>query len=555
MKSYRWVISGILGCLLISALGYFWATGLMDSLYAFRSPLAWNPPTPGEPLGQPLTDRVVLVLIDALREDTSLKPEVMPYLNELRQQGAWSTMHSRPPSYSAPGYSVLMTGAWPDLSDGPAMNPDGGELPRTWTQDNLFSAVHRAGLKTAVSAYFWFEGLIPQANVDTSFYTIGEDRHADREVVDAAIPWLESGEYHFILIHIDQVDYAGHHEGGPRSPNWDAAASRADDLLREIASYLDFQQDTLIMFSDHGQIDAGGHGGQDPIVLIEPFVAVGAGIRPVQIKDIQMVDIAPTVSTLLGTNIPATSQGRPLIEMLALRNEQKTIIHQALSLQQALLLKAYLPALAAPPKDIRVEAGDDPVVAFQAAIQQAREARLGRERLPRFILAFILVSIPAYILYRKRGRTVTWLLAGGLAFIILFNLRYAILDGRTYSLSSVASAEDIIGYTASTTLITFGLVWLGAMFGLRVFKKNPLQAAETSLALTFVTLYLVSLPALWGFALNGALVTWTLPDFGSMFLGFLSILQGLVLAAGGLILAGLIALITKFFPGSPEKVA
>ena len=53
----------------------------------------------------------------------------MPFLNELRQQGASATMHSQPPSFSAPGYSVLLIGAWPDLSDGPAINPEYGELP------------------------------------------------------------------------------------------------------------------------------------------------------------------------------------------------------------------------------------------------------------------------------------------------------------------------------------------------------------------------------------------------------------------------------------------
>src|SRR5512136_2847535 len=71
------------------------------------------PPAPGAPLGAPLTRRVVFVLIDALREDTSLKPDVMPFLNELRGRSAAATIHSRPPSYSQPGYSTLLTGAWP----------------------------------------------------------------------------------------------------------------------------------------------------------------------------------------------------------------------------------------------------------------------------------------------------------------------------------------------------------------------------------------------------------------------------------------------------------
>jgi len=222
MRPYRWLLIGVLGCLTIMILAYAWAAGLMDSLDTYRSPLVTNLSAPGKVLGQPLTARVVLILIDALRYDTSLKQEVMPFLNELRGQSAWAAMHSRPPSYSAPSYSVLMTGAWPELSDSPAMNPEEGELPRAWTQDNLFSAARRAGWKTAVSGYFWFEGLIPQTDVNAGFYTPGEDAAADREVVDAALPWLESGAYQFILIHLDQVDYAGHHEGGPRSPNWDA---------------------------------------------------------------------------------------------------------------------------------------------------------------------------------------------------------------------------------------------------------------------------------------------------------------------------------------------
>src|SRR4030067_1734829 len=115
------IIVGILICMLVIGVSYFWATSLMDSLYAFRSPLRNSPPPPGEPIGKPETRSLVIVLIDALRYDTALNPEVMPTLNSLRKKGAYSLMHSRPPSYSEPGYTVLLTGAWPDISDGPAL--------------------------------------------------------------------------------------------------------------------------------------------------------------------------------------------------------------------------------------------------------------------------------------------------------------------------------------------------------------------------------------------------------------------------------------------------
>ncbi|MFO7624693.1 MAG: alkaline phosphatase family protein, partial [Anaerolineales bacterium] len=135
MKRSYLIAGGLAACVAVAVLAYFWATGVMDSLYAYSSPLRDHTPEPGQALGEPVSGRVVFVLIDGLRVDTSLKAEVMPFLDELRQRGAWGTMHSRPPSYSTPGYSVLFTGAWPQINDGPVMNLEYEEMP-TWTQDN-----------------------------------------------------------------------------------------------------------------------------------------------------------------------------------------------------------------------------------------------------------------------------------------------------------------------------------------------------------------------------------------------------------------------------------
>jgi hypothetical protein len=519
----------------------------MDSLYAYRSPLQNNPPSPGQPLGQPLTRRVVFVLIDALREDTSLDPEVMPFLNELRGQGAWATMHGRAPSYSEPAYSVLLIGAWPDVSDGPAMNLEYDEIP-TWTQDDLVSAAHRAGVKTAVSGFNWFEKLIPQAAVSASFYTAGEDQVADREVVDAALPWLQEGGYQFVFIHLDQVDYAGHHEGGPQDPRWDAAARRTDDLLREIAATLDLSQDTLFVGSDHGQIDQGGHGGQDKVVLVDLYVLVGAGVRPGQYDDVSQVDVAPTLAVLLGANLPASSQGQVLSQMLDLTAEQQSALASALEAQQSQLVDHYQAAIG---RQVAVEPGEAEtmssiVPAYQAALEAARTARLRSERLPRLLLALVVALMPAAVLFLKRGRDVAWLLAGAVLYVLLFNLRYAVLDGRTYSLSSVLSAGELILYCVMTALLALVISWLVSSLGVGAFRRGPRRATGWALALTLVTIYLLSLPVLWHFLFNGALVTWTLPDMLSMFLGFLSLIQILVVAVGGLVLTGLTALIAWF---------
>jgi hypothetical protein len=539
MKKQLPLVLGVCACLLIAAGAYLWTSHLMDSVYAYRSPLHSTPPAPGDPLGAPLTRRVVFVLIDALRSDTSLKPDVMPFLNELRSRGASATIHSRPPSYSEPGYSTLLTGAWPDLSDGPTINLDYAEIP-TWTQDNLVSAVRRAGLKAAVSGYYWFEKLIPQAAVSASFYTPGEDATADRAVVDAALPWLKANAQQFVLIHIDQVDYAGHHEGGPIDPRWDAAAHRADGLLAEIAATLDLSKDTLFVASDHGQIDRGGHGGQDPITLVEPWVLAGAGVKPGSYGDVQQTDVAPTLAALLGANIPGSAQGRVQTEMLTLTPAQTAAVDRASAVQQAALAQAYGKAIG---RQVAVAPGGDAVAATQSAMDAARAARLGSERLPRILLALVLAVAPAVFLFLRRGRTVAWLLAGAVLAVALFHLRYAVLAGRTYSLSSVTSSGDLISFVAITGLVTFVVSWVVAAFPLRTFRGGPGRAASLTIALALVTVYLLSLPILWSYALNGLFVTWALPDFGSLFVALLSGIQVLAVAAGGLILCGVAAFI------------
>lgn len=536
MKPYRWLILGLLGCLAVAALAYFWTMGMMDSLFAYRSPLKDNPPAAGQPLGEPLTRRVVIVLIDALRQDTALKVDVMPFLGELRQQGAAAAMHSRPPSFSAPAWTTLLTGAWPDINDGQPLNPPTDA--RAFTQDDIFAAADRAGLRTAVSGYGWFEGMLANSGMDAGFYTPGEDHAADIQVVDAALPWLKSGDYQFILIHLDQVDYAGHYEGGPRDPRWDAAARRADALLGEIVSHLDLEQDTVIVLSDHGQIERGGHGGQDAIVLLEPFVIAGKGVRPGAYADIGQIDVAPTIAALLGTHIPATAQGTVLREILVLSSAQETQISAALVAQKNQLVDAYQAAIGTV-ADQQLPANALP----SNLIDQARAKRLGLERIGRALLALFILVIPAAALYLKRSKTVLWLLIGAILYILVFNLRYAILDGRTYSLSSVVSQNDLLIFNAVTAAIAIGVAWLATMLILGAFRLRPRRAAQLSLAQTFMVLFLLAIPILWSYVLNGAIITWTLPDFASMFMGFISLVQSLMVAALGLVLAGMTALI------------
>jgi hypothetical protein len=528
---------------------------MMDSLYAYRSPLHAAPPLPGQPVRphQPddlePTRRVVLVLIDALRLDTSLDPQVMPVLNGLRARGASATMHSRPPSFSEPGYTTILTGAWPDINDSPPINLDYEEIP-TFTQDDIFSAAHRAGLRTALAGYYWFERMIPQDSLDASFYTPGEDAAADQEVLTAAQPWLAQ-DYQLVLIHLDQVDYAGHYEGGPRDPRWNAAASRADALVGEVLARLDLDQDTVLVLSDHGQIDRGGHGGPEPVVLTEPFVLAGAGVRPGAYSDIRMVDVAPTLAALLGTSLPASSQGRPLIEMLTLGEHELAPLRDALAIQQTQLAEAYAAAIGEPLPARTPQ--DDPVAAAQQAMDRIRLERLAAERAWRAPLAALLAAAAGMFFALRREKGWSWLLAGALTSAALFHVRYAVVDGLTYSLSSVVSQDWLIGYVVPTAALSLLAGWLVTALGTRALRLGPRQAARSGLGLVWLTLCILALPALASFAINGPFTTWTLPEFYSSYLALLALIQVAVAAALGLVLTGLSAAIAGLFRRKEER--
>ena len=552
-KSINCLVFGIIGLFIFAIGAYIWATNVISSAQSYRSPLANDPPTPGYPLGQPLTRRIVVVLIDALRYDTSNNITVMPFLNELRAQGASATMHSQPPSFSVPGWTTILTGGWPDINDSQLFNPPDEFSARPFTQDNIFAAANRSGLHTAVSGYSWFAQMLSNSGVGDGFYTPGEDQIADRDVVDAALPWL-TGNYQLILIHLDQVDYAGHYQGGPLNPNWNAAATRADNLLREIVSSLDLTKDTILVISDHGQINRGGHGGPEPITLVEPFVLTGASVNPGQYGDVNMVDVAPTLAALLGMNIPAINEGHVLTDMLTLSSEQNVVIQNILKVQQSRLFNAYTSAI----DSTASVGGGEVVTATQNAMKQAHDGRLASERVWRNVVAVLLAILPAYLLIIRRDKKDLWLLAGALLYILLFNFRYAILDGRTYSLASVESETWLITYTAETTFIAVVLAWLIPMIGLRGFMAGPRHAVDVSLGYIWFTIYLLALPILLSFAINGWVVTWTLPEFYTLYVGLLSIIQWIFVAAAGLVLSGIAAFlglsVLQIYKYKPEAI-
>jgi hypothetical protein len=526
---------------LLLGLSILLSLGLAAAIYDYRSPISKTPPPAGEPLGSPATRRLVFVLIDGMRLDTSLKQDVMPELNELRKLGASAAMHSLPPSFSQAGYSMLLTGAWPYLSDGPALNLDTDQIP-LFTQDDVFSAIHKQGFHTALSGYVWFQMLVPQEMVDDSNYTPDDDATADANIMRAALPWLEEGQDQFILIHLDQVDFAGHHEGGPMNSAWDAAARRVDSMLAEIVSKLDLTQDTIIVCSDHGHIDEGGHGGPDPIALIEPFVMAGAGIKPGAYPDMYMVDVAPTIAALFGANLPASTQGHVLVDMLDLPADALAHLAEVERQQQTLLVNAYARAIEQSiPQDSLNSAAHSSE--FQKILIGLRDSRLLKERVLRAIPVGILLAM-AFVFFFRQNRVRWWkFLLAAFGYLFIVTIGYAIFTFGHFSLSALPGMMEMIIGSLVIAVAGFMPVWIFSMVFYRKSVVTGLDKALHTQGLVWSCILLLLVPFALHVTLNGIGLKWNLPELSTAFIGILAISQMLMVAVIGVVLTGISALV------------
>ncbi|MGH2399260.1 MAG: alkaline phosphatase family protein, partial [bacterium] len=427
-----------------------------NAVVKYRSP--FSSPLPFGAGGVPLARRVVLVVVDGLRLDSS---RTMKTLNALRGQGADFRAWTGEPSLSYPGWTLIASGAGPEVS-GVTTNWYEGPV----RVDHLFAAAKRAGFRTGVAGHSgWgklFTGsLDARVFVNDPPYTEIEPLYRTSVTVASGALGLLKQDLQLVLVHLPSVDLLGHGFGGA-SPQYAESVRRVDTLLASLLAAVDLSSTTIIVTSDHGHIDRGGHGGWEPVVKQVPLVLAGAGIRRgVQGGDVRLGEVAPTVAVLLGIPIPSHSQGRPLVEAL----EADARVYGPRWADQQRGLYAYIagylgnPALAGLFSDARLTAltdGPDGVATFsdQIALEyyQARSTRLERERSRRLPIASVLAALPLlYVIVHDRRRL---LFPAALAAAAFFAIDYGLFYGRGYTFSlSVFNTEANILHFFNQRLI------------------------------------------------------------------------------------------------------
>lgn len=273
-----------------------------------------SPPSRPEPDPGAARPRLAFVVVDGLRDDAAaiLGLEGAPARDGAPPPLALCTLEASWPSFSIPGYVAMATGVPPALS-GVHNNWHRGPigLDTVFAQARLAGrSVCAAGDETDDWGRLFPEDLGVQTTGPRAFAIAIHDLFLD------GAPACD-----LTLVHTVIVDDAAHVSGAASNP-YARAVAATGSWLRATIGRMDPARDTLVVTSDHGHIDRGGHGGTEPEVLRVPLFVIGRGASREPAPDGcaggRLIDVAPTVAVLAGAEPPRQSVGTVLRPLLSL---------------------------------------------------------------------------------------------------------------------------------------------------------------------------------------------------------------------------------------------
>jgi len=270
--------------------------------------------TPSTTWSQERTPKVLVIGLDGVRVD-ALADASTPVIDSLAEHGFFSDeAKTRVRTVSGPGWSSMATGAWTDRH-----RVDGNDLSRNdyATYPDFLTRIERERPELGTLAVLDWPPLGTSASggplfsdaIDVKINFDGETdgyRVADSLSVEAAARHLRAPGVDAAFVYLGEIDVAAH-QTNSRAPEYRDAIERADafigrllDAMRRRSTY--GNEDWLVLLStDHGRNDAGGHGGRSPSETTVFFLASGPSVRPGRTGcPPEIVDVAVTALAHLG---------------------------------------------------------------------------------------------------------------------------------------------------------------------------------------------------------------------------------------------------------------
>ena len=281
----------------------------------------WKPVYPAEPTreandGAPLAKRVIIVVIDGCRLDRFREAE-KPYLEKMMASGTvYESVETVYPARTVVCFSSMLTGAAPERH-GIASNL---VLKLGLKVESVFDVLRRHG---KVGRLVGIAHLIDAFGDDVASVTsVAHNDKIDQNLIAAARRELERHDPDLLVLQLLAVDQNGHTRG-TYYPEYVERIEITDGLIEEFMGWCEergyLRDAAVILMADHGQgRGIGAHGHLSEGERFVPFAMWGSGIAQGRVisEPRSILDLAPTISYLLGVEPPGGSTGRVLTEAL-----------------------------------------------------------------------------------------------------------------------------------------------------------------------------------------------------------------------------------------------
>ncbi|KAI5951526.1 GPI13 [Candida jiufengensis] len=287
----------------------------------------------------PKFDKAIVLVIDALRFDFVIPVENstknyhnnFPIIYDLAQKdnGFLLKFIADPPTTTLQRLKGLTTGSLPTIIDA-GSNFNGDAID----EDNWLLQLHKLNKTIAFMGddtwtALFSEYIHPDFHFPYDSLNVWDLHTVDNGVIEHLFPLLENQTSWDILIgHFLGVDHVGHRYG-PDHYSMKEKLNQMNEVIEKVVSNL--QDDTLlIIMGDHGMDYTGNHGGDAPDELESTLCMYSKNKKfykksadnydisdkGLNYREVNQIDLVPTISLLLGLPIPFNNLGFPIDEAL-----------------------------------------------------------------------------------------------------------------------------------------------------------------------------------------------------------------------------------------------
>lgn len=279
-----------------------------------------------EELYQPIAKRIVIMVIDAFRwnfvAENTMK-DSMPILQSLIENKLSCLLQGKvnPPTVTMPRIKAVTSGTVPSFID-VALNLGGNAV----IGDSILKQAKNQGHKLIFYGDDTWLKLFPKTftrhDGTTSFF-VTDYTEVDNNVTRYLNKELHRNDWSVMILHYLGLDHIGH-MAGPFSPLIKPKLREMDEIIGRIQSRMTHWTkinipSLFIVCGDHGMKDSGGHGGATKEETLVPIVTIGTSCPPEtngEPRQIAQIDLASTLSVLLGVPIPSSNLGTVSLDIL-----------------------------------------------------------------------------------------------------------------------------------------------------------------------------------------------------------------------------------------------